>query len=347
MENNISLIISLNFNPGHISHLVANYKQCEELGYTSIFYVNKEFKRFLPENSRIITSDEALPPAKFAIITFPSLKNLKLIWQLKRQNSKVLYVFHEPLAPLNTYREAGFSYLYIIKVLLTHCVNAVTVNMSNTVLLPSHKAVKLYGENILYRNKNYHYLPLMFPDEQTEKLQQTERQYFSYIGTVAKDHSFDEYLAFINWAVNNNKLPSLHFLIATRSDFCIPESLASSDRVTIQQGKPMTDNEINHWYASSHIVWNAYSRTTQSGVIAKSFMFGTPVIALRKNLNEFSSHGVEVFAIEDNKSYGQIENAVNEILNNFDSYSKACRNRFLNSFHYRKYNQEFKDILSF
>ena len=27
------LIISLNFNPGHVSHLIASYKQCEDLGY--------------------------------------------------------------------------------------------------------------------------------------------------------------------------------------------------------------------------------------------------------------------------------------------------------------------------
>ena len=26
-------IISLNFNPGHVSHMVASYKQCEEMGY--------------------------------------------------------------------------------------------------------------------------------------------------------------------------------------------------------------------------------------------------------------------------------------------------------------------------
>ena len=27
-----ALIISLNFHPGHVSHMVASYKQCEELG---------------------------------------------------------------------------------------------------------------------------------------------------------------------------------------------------------------------------------------------------------------------------------------------------------------------------
>lgn len=44
-----SLIISLNFNPGHVSHMLASYKQCEDLGYESVYYVNKKFVPFLPQ----------------------------------------------------------------------------------------------------------------------------------------------------------------------------------------------------------------------------------------------------------------------------------------------------------
>ena len=108
----------------------------------------------------------------------------------------------------------------------------------------------------------------------------------------------------------------------------------------------MTDEEINHWYASSYVVWNAYSRTTQSGVLAKSFMFGTPAVVMSKNLCEVASNGVEVIAVNDNKDKKQIEDAVTEIIRNFTSYSKVCRERFLSTFFYRNYNELLRNILS-
>ena len=50
----IALIISLNFHPGHVSHMVASYKQCEELDYESIYYVNPVLAPNLPKDSRIV-----------------------------------------------------------------------------------------------------------------------------------------------------------------------------------------------------------------------------------------------------------------------------------------------------
>ena len=53
-----ALIISLNFNPGHVSHMVASYKQCEELGYESVYYVNPAFIPFLPKDSRAVSATD-------------------------------------------------------------------------------------------------------------------------------------------------------------------------------------------------------------------------------------------------------------------------------------------------
>ena len=44
-----AIIVSLNFNPGHVSHMVASYKQCEELGYKSSLYIHPQFKEYLPD----------------------------------------------------------------------------------------------------------------------------------------------------------------------------------------------------------------------------------------------------------------------------------------------------------
>ena len=213
------------------------------------------------------------------------------------------------------------------------------------VLLPSKKAVDFYNANPLYKNANYHYLPLLYDDERTQVHQQKERKYFSYIGTVAADHSFVEYLKFVEWALTENKLQEMIFLIATKSEFEVPHVLNDSPRVEIRKGKPLSNEEINEAYASTLVVWNAYARTTQSGVLAKSFMFGTPAVVLKKNLSEFTMEGQEVVAIDDNTSFVEIESAVNRVVSDFNHFSVSCRRRFEETFYYRRYNEEIRKLV--
>ena len=307
-----ALIISLNFHPGHVSHMVASYKQCEELGYKSTYYVDPEFENYLPANSNILKNGiNSCPITDLAIFLFPSQKNLPLIWKMKRKGVKVVYIFHEPLSPMSDYRKAGFSYKYLAKLWVINRISQLTVKWSNLILLPSKKAVDFYEKNPLYKNRN----------------------------------SFNEFLNFVEWAIKENKMPELRFLIATKSSFTVPDALKGSQRITIQQGRPLTDEEINAYYASSIVVWNAYARTTQSGVLAKSFMFGTPALVLRKNCNEFAHDGMEIKAIEDNANKDEIAAAIVEVKKNFLFYSSNCRKRFMESFYYRQYNKQFRELI--
>lgn len=341
-----ALIISLNFNPGHVSHMVASYKQCNELGYDSYYYVNPQFKDYLPKAHNIITSDNRTSDCDLAIFLFPSAYNLKLIYHFKRNGTKIIYIFHEPLSPLRDYKRAGFSYKYLAKLWIINRISQLTVKWSDVVLLPSKKAVSFYEKNPIYTNQNYHYLPLMYDDECREPHDLKSRVYFSYIGTIAADHSFAEYLRFVEWAIKNNELNGLQFLIATKSTFDVPDILKFSKRVTIKQGHPLSNDEINTYYASSYCIWNAYARTTQSGVLAKSFMFATPALVLKKNCNEFAQDGVEIKAIDDNTNVHEIAEAIKEIVQNFEQYSSNCRKRFLSSFYYPIYNDLFKSIIN-
>lgn len=343
-----ALIISLNFNPGHVSHMVASYKQCEELGYKSIYYVDPSFAPFLPLDSNVNYASDGInfEVVDLAIFLFPSQKNLPLIWKLKRKNTKLVYIFHEPLAPMDVYQKAGFSRKYLAKLWVIDHISAITVKWCNYILIPSRKAIKYYEENVRYKNKNYHYMPLLYCDECEERHIRMPRLYFSYIGTVAADHSFQEYLEFVEWAVINNRLENICFMIGTKSEFEIPDVLKNSNRVIIHKGQPMTDEEINTYYSSSIAVWNAYTRTTQSGVLAKSFMFGTPAIVLRTNLNEFTHEGRNVVAIDDNADKEQIASAIGEIYDNFSTFSSECRKEFEKSFYYRVHNEEFSKIIN-
>ncbi len=348
-----ALIVSLNFNPGHVSHLVACYKQFEELGYNSVYYVNQKFASVLPENSKVyIHSKEQieLSDVKVAVFLFPSQYNLTEIIKLKIKfrDLKVVYIFHEPMESLRIYRKSGFTSKMLVKAAVTNLINTCVVWISNVILLPSEKAVRLYDKKKYYLNKNRYYVPLMFDDETKENTQQCKRKYFSYIGTIASDHSFNEYFNFIEWAILNSELMSLNFLIATKSSLEQNqrlEKLLNSGRLCLLEGSPLTNLQINDCYRSSHVVWNAYIRTTQSGVLVKSFIFGTPAIVLEKNISEFAANRCEVIYIKDNTSFEQIKEAVEAILLDFSNYSNNCRQRFLKTFHYKNYNRTIENII--
>ena len=41
-----SYLVSLRFNPAHISHLLANYKLYQELGYEPTLVLNNKYKNY-------------------------------------------------------------------------------------------------------------------------------------------------------------------------------------------------------------------------------------------------------------------------------------------------------------
>ena len=343
-----ALVVSQNFNPGHASHLVANYRQLAEIGYDPIYYVAPEFKDFLPADSKIITTEEGnIPSLDIALILFPSLKNPGLIRKLRRNGVKIIYLFHEPLTSLREYKKAGFSWTYLAKLMVIDRINAYTVRKSDVIILPSRKAEQYYNANPKYKNGVTCCLPLMFDDERETIHENSKREYISYIGTVAADHSFDEFVDFVKEALKNDWFQDKKFMIATKSEFEVPSELSDNKRVKIIKGKPLSNAEINEAYASSVLVWNAYARTTQSGVLAKAFMFGTPALVLNCNLNEFMKPGETVEVLSNNKDIIGIKDAVENILSNFEEYSRNCRQFFLNNFYYGKYNDKIKELIEF
>ena len=346
-----ALIVSLNFNPGHVSHMIASYKQCEDLGYKSILYVNPKFDSFLPKEFDRVFLGEKLPErVDVCFFLFPSEKNIGKILHLKfKCKSKCVYIFHEPSDHYSVYRKAGFTRLQLFKYMIIDLINAITVRLCYAILLPSQKALSLYDNNGLYKNKNRYYIPLMYDDE-LDSVQdlETDKTYFSYIGTIANDHSFNEFLSFVKECIKRGDAPNIRFMVATRSNLTIDDSLQKcidSGRLSIIEGHPLTNEEINSCYKKSFAIWNAYARTTQSGVLAKSMMFGTAALVLKQNVSEFVVPSQNVECILDNRSYDEILNAIVKIRAHVDTYANNCRKAFLENFYYTKYNEEIYKII--
>lgn len=326
-----ALIISLSSNIGHLSHVVAYYKLLEEIGFKSVAYVLPSVVRFLPAGLDVTTEVDNYIEYYVAIMYSPCKINLKEVIRIKlKSKCKLIYVYHEPLGSKKSFRDAGVSWLKTQKIFLMDKANWFIVKAADHIILSS-KAARSHYENGIYLrlNRQYSCMSLIFTDEYNDSLRSLKRKYFSYIGTIAADHSYNEFLAFMKWAIKQNQLPCVSFLIATKNIVVRNpeiEEMLKSGRLEIIDGHPLTNEEINNCYASSFVVWNAYERTTQSGVLAKSFMFGTPAIVLRKNLSEYTEDGKEVVAIEDNTSLEQVEEAVNIILNSFSSFSNTNKN---------------------
>ena len=336
-------IISLRFNPAFIQHLIAYAKAARELGHEPEFVLDPAYRDFPELNlavSHYETSTNTPTVAwRCAIFLNPSLKNQKLARALKQEGSKIFYVYHEPW-------QMSLDYLWseglvgTLKAIVAHHVTVPALRLADTVMVPSQYGLDKYQHSDARYNANGIYLPLMYDDEGPSAIAGflLQKQYFGYIGSLCRSHGFDQYLSFIRYALQRDLRVS--FLIASRNP--LPVSITSDplfsrnpERVKIRCGKPLGNDEINRCYAESICVWNLYRRSTQSGVLPKAFMFGTPVIA--ENIGsfpEFTQDGLNG-RFASARDHEGIWIAFEEIRSNIAAYAANSRRTFLETFYYR------------
>lgn len=339
-----ALMSSRNFNPGHFSHLIANAKLLKQQGYDIFFRWHERFDAMFTGTDGVGEKPAAmclldLRAGDLFVVWFPSVAVLfdMLLVRLCTR-ARIVYVYHEPFESVAAYRGAGFSWKKTLRIVIVSWVNRLLALCAHRIILPSTKAFETY-QHKYHSKKPYANIPLMFDDESSTMAISPKRRLFSYIGTVAADHAFDRYVDFIEAALDSENMAAIDFLIATRSelDDAIKKRLEPgmrAGRVKIMDGRPLSNQEINDCYAQSWVVWNAYRRSMQSGVLPKAYMFGTPVLTTELNRSEFFAngrHGIEVGA---NYLFTEIETAVLNIRDNFASYSKSCRDMFMHTFHY-------------
>jgi hypothetical protein len=251
----------------------------------------------------------------------------------------IVFVYHEPFTSFASYRSAGFSRLKALKIFAVSRVNILLCRLSHKIILPSlraYKAVPAAREN----PKRYAKINLLFVDEGRPMPTNQLRSYISYIGTIAEDHAFEEFVQLMNAIISAGALVPFKFLIATSSK--IPTSLSavielcvSSGRLVLQSGSPMTNPAINGFYSDSFVVWNAYRRSMQSGVMPKAYMFGTPVLVSSNTKSEFFEDGIHGILISSLYSADEFKRAILSLQHSWSSVSHNCRNCYLQNFDYR------------
>lgn len=349
------LIISLKYHAGHWSHVVATYSLFNDLGYDSYllvntqFVLNKDSYKFRIKNSLSFLDYKSY---KIVIVLFPDVRNT---WELCKfrvfGRAKIVYLFHEPIDSYLSFYNSGFTQMQLVKLFFVNQFNKFTSFISTIVLLPSNTSFLIYSNCYKYLNSNFFLVPLLFDDEiESSDLNTSNKKFISYIGTVASDHAFNKFYNFIKYAIKNHLFQDNIFLIAT-SNILSPEvrndllTLREQVNLKIIDGNWLSNEEINYYFCCSAVVWNAYDRSTQSGVLPKSFMFATPVLGNKLIPNEFIIQKSNGIYLDDNSDFNEISRALSDILNNLDYYSENSRETFLAKYYYKNYISIFNKIL--
>lgn len=343
-------LVSLRFAPAFGSHLTAFAKAFIALGFKVELVLHRSYTDFAEltnlQATRVHCAGLPAESCEYAVFCNVSPQNSALAVRLKTRGTKILYVYHEPWLSASDYLlKEGFR--QGIAGVIAHQLSVSMLKMSDAVLVPSAYGKRVYLQKDARYNGSVSYLPLLFDDEAETVSHTKDKVYVSYIGAICRAHGFDEYVSFMRESFLRGTKHK--FLIASKSalpsyvlrDDVIAKNLSNVDT---RCGHPMSTDEINSHYKRSICVWNLYRRSTQSGVLPKAYMFGTPVIASRTGaFPEFVNHGCNGrFAAAE---YAEIEAALKHIYDEIDMYASNARRTFLDTFFYKANLGKLRQIL--
>jgi glycosyltransferase involved in cell wall biosynthesis len=356
VHGKVAVIVSLKFSPGHLAHIVAHWKLFIELGYRSHAILADEYKTMAQESGidfEIYSDDSALSDIDIALIYNLSVSDHSFINRLRKDNpaAKVLLMYHEPYEGFTTGVNRFVHRLStgneIVRYIGRHVFSVAVLKSVDMVLLPSEEAERMYLASDARYNKNFCRFPLIFDDE-ARKIDCSAKKYFSYIGSVSGDHGFEDFLSFMTYAWERDS--SIEFQIVTRN--AVSNQLVKFKEqieqglLRVEEGRPQPSAVMNAAYSRSKCTWLAYRRSTQSGVLCESFMFGAPVIATP--LGSFPAYvtGENGMLVKNSRDFEGIYRAYLAISHVEDKYCKAARDTFLQRFYYQNFIESFERILS-
>lgn len=346
-------IISMKFSPAFVSHIRGYSKIFQEIGGEVFFLLDKKYNDFqdIRELPNVFFEIESLPKCDVAIFMNVGLNHHRIAKEIKKIGTKVLYLYHEPRDQIKNYLKEGTK--QTLKALIAHYLSTLTLKNTDVVIVPSDYALKLYNSLDIKYCPNVLSVPLIYDDELNGSITVDKKMYFSYIGHAVKGHAFENFLQFVEYAYKQET--GIRFQIATRTDishyfekYKFLREMIKSGNLKANSGRVLTNEEINKAYESSFCVWNIYNRSTQSGVLPKAFMFGTPVIA--NNIGSFPEfvkdgyNGFLVNSYDGSSSFGLIVEKAFQILSNLQEMSNNARNTFLEKFYYKNYVRTFVEI---
>lgn len=341
-------IMYLHFGAGHIAQMEAWYQLCSSLGHTVCLYVHAGFKNYLDALQYRILKDEA-ELANFApdlvVMSNCDLQNVRMARKCKKMHSKLIYILHEPYPGIvGTLKEGEDAY----KRAAVSLINYQVCSLADRVLVCSEyakKNVSLYMRRVRPKTEVF---PLIFLDNFDPQKEQP-RTFFSMVGAYCPNHGSDRFLAFAKQAYRTRE--PIRFRIGMRTAIKeklqapILQEMIKTGYLTVQEGRPLTEEEFDSICRSSICIWNVYILSTQSGVFPNAIMQGTPVIATHVgSFDEFVVPGCNGEFVE-NDSFEEIYNAYRKIESNLPKYEKGSRDYFLQHCYYGSQKDRLQRLL--
>ncbi|HZP03255.1 MAG TPA: glycosyltransferase family 4 protein [Terracidiphilus sp.] len=346
-------IVSLRFNPAFVQHQIAFIKLIKEMGHEPVCILDGSYEKFpeIRELSSVINPrcDLGSLNLTHAIFLNASPVNRKAASAMKENGAKIFYVLHEPRQPVLKFLWAEGPRVGV-KGLLAHCTSVPLIKLADVVLLASHFAISAYDGSDRKHNENRAYFPLIFDDESQPDITSLlpAKRYLGFIGGLCRAHGFDRFFQFMREELQKGS--DLKFLIASRHP--LPAEIRNDDivrnnknKLSLRCGRPLSNSEMNRAYAECFCIWNVYRRSTQSGVLPKAFMFGTPVLASTVgSFPEFVEDGSNGRFVKGQGHQG-IAEALREMRTNLGRYATSCRKTFREQFFYQSSLKRFEDLL--
>jgi len=348
-------LVSLKFSPAHVSHMKAYAKLFKDIGNQVCFLLNEDYAKMANEEKfeGVFFELNEIPNVDLVLFFNTAIDNPKVAKYFKKRGAKIMLLYHEPYDSVVNYLKEGFK--QTLKAIIAHHFSVETLKLSDAAIIPSEFGVKLYSKHDIKFCNSFFKIPLLFDDETQQRVGTKKKEYFSYIGHAVKGHAFEKFLDFIQYLYKQGL--NMRFQITTRTniDKLIRSNnlllkMISNGALVINHGRVLSNDEINDAYESSFCIWNIYNRSTQSGVLPKAFMFGTPVIANNiGSFPEFVQNGYNGFIVEANAKkldFEIIKEKLITILNMNTYFSLNARKSFEQVFYYRNYSDLMRNIIS-
>lgn len=334
MQKKKVLIISNKFNNGHVAGLMGWYKTIEKIGFLVELALPHEYREYFTDGYVIIKNKKIdFNNYSHMIIFNLSVLDIFMIKQAKKikPSIKIMFVYHEPWRGLQN--EMGrlvasikVCFLMIVKKIISDFV----LSNSDCVILPSKFSYDVYKMNQSKKNDCFYCSNLIFTDQANNKINYNKK-YFSFISTASYDKSIDLFFEFVKYCDVLEE--NINFLVVTKTDVSNYidqhiKRIIEKGRLIIKSGKPLSEDEMNNAYDNSLCTWLLYRSSSQSGVLPKCFMWGSPVIASNVGIFSEQINGDNGLIINDIGDFDEIINSFHFIENNKEKYIKNSRMSF-------------------
>ena len=346
-----ALVVSQKFNYGHISGLQAWYDMLVKLGYETSFLLDEQYFPHLDGHYGRASLKEATENDYFLIVIFNiSIKDGAFVSRVKKKHkqTKIIFNYHEPWRGLkNEIRRFGKDLWHLFKQIARKAFAIKLLKKTNLVICPSEEAASFYKQHEIKINPNFTVFPLVFLDS-SRGLFKYNKRFFSFISTATLDKGADLFFSFAKYASRIDGNILFQVITSSNVDKYIDSEirlLINQGRFVIKQKKGLSESEMDRAYDDSACTWLVYRSSTQSGVVAKALMWGSPCLATKVGVFPNVIDGQNGFLVEAVDDFNDIYKKYSLIMSSLTERVDAARKTFETIYSSVTRRKDLQDIL--